>query len=122
MKLWVHSQSAPCHKESKKTAVNIFRTVYAGFDPTASSLHVGNLLILMGLIHAQRAGHQVIVIVGGATARIGKKKSNFNLTMHKKSLLYLEHSVAISFIPSWEYTVLFKYFFITKHSYSFHLP
>jgi len=45
--------------------------VYAGFDPTASSLHVGNLLILVGLIHFQRAGHRAVALLGGATARIG---------------------------------------------------
>jgi len=45
--------------------------VYAGFDPTASSLHVGNLLILVGLLHFQRAGHRAVALLGGATARIG---------------------------------------------------
>ncbi|XP_033214265.1 tyrosine--tRNA ligase, mitochondrial [Belonocnema kinseyi] len=45
--------------------------VYAGFDPTADSLHVGNLLVLMNLLHWQRAGHQVIALVGGATGLIG---------------------------------------------------
>ncbi|EFN88760.1 Probable tyrosyl-tRNA synthetase, mitochondrial [Harpegnathos saltator] len=45
--------------------------VYAGFDPTADSLHIGNLLILMNLLHWQRAGHQVIALVGGATGLIG---------------------------------------------------
>ena len=39
--------------------------VYAGFDPTASSLHVGNLLILKNLLHWQRAGPNVIVLVSG---------------------------------------------------------
>ena len=47
------------------------RTIYAGFDPTAPSLHVGNLLVVMGLLHAQKAGHQAIALIGGATARIG---------------------------------------------------
>ncbi|KDR12986.1 hypothetical protein L798_13192, partial [Zootermopsis nevadensis] len=45
--------------------------VYAGFDPTASSLHVGNLLVLINLLHWQRGGHKVIALVGGATGRIG---------------------------------------------------
>lgn len=45
--------------------------VYAGFDPTADSLHIGNLLILMNLLQWQRAGHQVIALVGGATGLIG---------------------------------------------------
>ena len=46
-------------------------TVYAGFDPTAGSLHVGNLLVLTSLLHFHRAGHQVVILLGGATARIG---------------------------------------------------
>lgn len=45
--------------------------VYAGFDPTADSLHVGNLLILMNLLHWQRGGHQVIALLGGATGLLG---------------------------------------------------
>ena len=47
------------------------RTVYAGFDPTANSLHIGNLLVIIAMLHAQRAGHRVIALVGGATAKIG---------------------------------------------------
>ncbi|XP_004446653.1 tyrosine--tRNA ligase, mitochondrial [Dasypus novemcinctus] len=47
------------------------QTVYCGFDPTADSLHVGHLLALLGLFHFQRAGHNVIALVGGATARLG---------------------------------------------------
>jgi len=43
------------------------RTIYCGFDPTASTLHVGNLLSMMGLVHAVRCGHQAIALVGGAT-------------------------------------------------------
>ena len=47
------------------------RTVYAGFDPTADSLHVGSLLPLMLLRRFQKAGHRPIAIVGGATGMIG---------------------------------------------------
>lgn len=47
------------------------RTAYIGFDPTASSLHVGNLLVIMGLVHLQRAGHTPIALVGGGTGLIG---------------------------------------------------
>lgn len=46
-------------------------TAYAGFDPTASSLHVGHLLPLMGLARMQRYGHTPIAIVGGGTGMIG---------------------------------------------------
>jgi tyrosyl-tRNA synthetase len=44
---------------------------YAGFDPTAPSLHVGSLVPLMGRVHLQRAGHTPVALVGGGTALIG---------------------------------------------------
>src|SRR6476660_8678052 len=44
---------------------------YIGFDPTASSLHVGSLLTVMGLARLQRFGHAPIAIVGGGTGMIG---------------------------------------------------
>ncbi|MEM7455600.1 MAG: tyrosine--tRNA ligase [Planctomycetota bacterium] len=47
------------------------RTVYAGFDPTADSLHVGSLLPLMMLRRFQKSGHKPIAIAGGATGMIG---------------------------------------------------
>jgi tyrosyl-tRNA synthetase len=46
-------------------------TFYIGFDPTARSLHIGNLLQLMFMAHLQRAGHRPIALVGGGTTRIG---------------------------------------------------
>src|SRR5690348_428216 len=46
-------------------------TVYAGFDPTASSLHVGHLLPAIALARFQRFGHAPIAIVGGGTGMIG---------------------------------------------------
>ena len=47
------------------------RTVYAGFDPTADSLHVGHLMALMILRRFQKAGHRPVALVGGATGMIG---------------------------------------------------
>jgi tyrosyl-tRNA synthetase len=44
---------------------------YIGFDPTADSLHIGNLLPIMLLVHFQRSGHKPIALVGGATGMIG---------------------------------------------------
>jgi len=46
-------------------------TVYAGFDPSAASLQVGNLVAVTGLRHFQRLGHRVICLIGGATGMIG---------------------------------------------------
>src|SRR5512136_1881113 len=46
-------------------------TLYFGFDPTADSLHVGNLVPLLGLRRFQLAGHKPIALAGGATGSIG---------------------------------------------------
>lgn len=46
-------------------------TFYIGYDPTANSLHVGNLLTIMAMVHMQRAGHRPLVILGGGTAMVG---------------------------------------------------
>ena len=46
-------------------------TGYVGFDPTADSLHIGNLVPVMLLVHWQRAGHKPMVLVGGATGMVG---------------------------------------------------
>jgi tyrosyl-tRNA synthetase len=44
---------------------------YIGFDPTATSLHVGSLVPILSLVHLQRAGHRPIALVGGGTGMIG---------------------------------------------------
>lgn len=44
---------------------------YVGFDPTADSLHIGNLVPIMLLTHLQRAGHKPYALIGGATGRVG---------------------------------------------------
>ncbi|MEQ9375509.1 MAG: tyrosine--tRNA ligase [Imperialibacter sp.] len=46
-------------------------SAYIGFDPTAASLHIGNLATIMLLVHLQRAGHKPYALVGGATGMIG---------------------------------------------------
>src|SRR5579859_1007900 len=46
-------------------------TLYGGFDPTAASLHIGNLVLLLTMRRLQRAGHRPIGLVGGATGLIG---------------------------------------------------
>lgn len=46
-------------------------TLYVGFDPTAPSLHVGNLVVLLALRRFQMAGHRPIALVGGATGLVG---------------------------------------------------
>lgn len=51
---------------------------YIGFDPTANSLHIGSLVQIMILMHFQRAGHQPIALVGGATGMIGDPSGKSN--------------------------------------------
>lgn len=46
-------------------------TVYCGFDPSASSMHVGNYVMISTLMRLQRAGHKIIAVVGGGTGMIG---------------------------------------------------
>lgn len=46
-------------------------TGYIGFDPTADSLHIGNLVQIMTLVHFQRSGHKPVALVGGATGMVG---------------------------------------------------
>jgi len=46
-------------------------TIYCGFDPSASSMHLGNFVAISVLMRLQRAGHRVIAVVGGATGMIG---------------------------------------------------
>ncbi len=58
------------------------RSAYVGFDPTADSLHIGNLVPIMLLAHYQRCGHKPLALVGGATGMIGDpsgKSSERNL-------------------------------------------
>ena len=74
-------------------------TAYIGFDPTADSLHIGNMVQIMTLVHLQKCGHKPIALVGGATGRVGdpsgksderslldEKVLNYNLSCIKKQL------------------------------------
>lgn len=47
------------------------QTIYCGFDPSASSMHLGNFVMISILMRLQRAGHRIIAVVGGATGMIG---------------------------------------------------
>ena len=59
-------------------------TVYCGFDPTAPSLHFGNLVQLIQLRRLQRAGHRVIVLVGGSTGLIGDPRPSAERVLKTK--------------------------------------
>jgi tyrosyl-tRNA synthetase len=57
-------------------------TVYCGFDPTAPSLHLGNLVQILTLRRLQDAGHRPLALVGGATGLIGDPKENAERTLN----------------------------------------
>lgn len=59
-------------------------TVYCGFDPTAPSLHFGNLVQLIQLRRLQRAGHRVIALVGGSTGLIGDPRPSSERVLKTK--------------------------------------
>lgn len=63
----LHQETEGCEAHLAKGLV----TGYCGFDPTAESLHVGNLVSLMGLVRLAQAGHSAVALVGGGTAMIG---------------------------------------------------
>jgi len=57
-------------------------TFYCGFDPTAPSLHMGNLVQLILMRHLQRAGHRALCLVGGSTGLIGDPKATGERTLN----------------------------------------
>ncbi|MEE9328141.1 MAG: tyrosine--tRNA ligase [Cocleimonas sp.] len=71
------------------------RSAYVGFDPTADSLHIGNLVPIMLLAHFQRCGHKPVALVGGATGMIGDpsgKSAERNL-LDEKTLRYNQGAI-----------------------------
>lgn len=62
-------------------------TYYCGFDPTAPSLHIGNLVQLINMRHLQAAGHHPIALVGGATGLIGDPRQSGERTLNPKDVV-----------------------------------
>lgn len=80
---------------TKEHLLEEMRSAYVGFDPTADSLHIGNLVPIMLLAHYQRCGHRPIALVGGATGMIGDpsgKSSERNL-LDEKTLRHNQECV-----------------------------
>ena len=71
------------------------RSAYVGFDPTADSLHIGNLVPIMLLAHYQRCGHRPVALVGGATGMIGDPsgKSNERNLLDEKTLRHNQEAI-----------------------------
>lgn len=62
-------------------------TLYAGFDPTAPSLHIGHLVQILTLRRFQRAGHRPLALVGGATGLIGDPKPSSERVLNTKEMV-----------------------------------
>ncbi|HET6213696.1 MAG TPA: tyrosine--tRNA ligase, partial [Micromonosporaceae bacterium] len=62
-------------------------TCYCGFDPTAPSLHVGNLVQILTVRRLQLAGHRPLALVGGATGLIGDPKESAERTLNPRALV-----------------------------------
>ena len=107
--------------------------VYCGFDPTADSLHLGNLVGIMGLAWFQRFGHRPVAIVGGATGMIGdpagktsarqlldEKTIETNLEGIKKNLEAIlnfhDPSYALAAIQLWHIPVHYDYVRMTYNA------
>ncbi len=71
------------------------RSAYVGFDPTADSLHIGNLVPIMLLAHYQQCGHKPFALVGGATGMIGDPsgKSAERNFLDEKTLRYNQEAI-----------------------------
>tara|TARA_R110000868_G_scaffold141147_8_gene357362 strand:+ start:17299 stop:18594 length:1296 start_codon:yes stop_codon:yes gene_type:complete len=71
------------------------RSAYVGFDPTANSLHIGNLVPIMLLAHYQRCGHKPVALVGGATGMIGDPsgKSNERNLLDENTLRHNQEAI-----------------------------
>lgn len=69
---------------------------YVGFDPTADSLHIGNLVPIMLLMHLQKHGHQPVALVGGATGMIGDPsgKKSERAFLSEEQLRHNERGIA----------------------------
>jgi len=71
------------------------RSAYVGFDPTADSLHIGNLVPIMLLAHYQQCGHKPFALVGGATGMIGDPsgKSTERNFLDEKTLRHNQEAI-----------------------------
>jgi tyrosyl-tRNA synthetase len=70
-------------------------TFYAGFDPTANSLHLGHFLPLMAMAHLGRAGHRPIAVLGGGTAMVGDPSGKTELRQMLSAETIGQNRVAI---------------------------
>ena len=64
------------NEESVKELLKTPQTIYCGFDPSASSMHIGNFVMISILMRLQRAGHRIIALVGGVMFALGWQRED----------------------------------------------
>ncbi|MDN6425430.1 MAG: tyrosine--tRNA ligase, partial [Bifidobacterium crudilactis] len=74
-------------QELRKTLESGPITYYCGFDPTAPSLHIGNLVQLLVMRHLQAAGHHPLALVGGTTGLIGDPRQSGERKLNPKEVV-----------------------------------
>ena len=79
---------------------------YIGFDPTADSLHIGNLVQIMTLVHFQKCGHKPMILIGGATGMIGDPsgKSKERKFLDEKTLINNQNKIRSQFEKFLDFT------------------
>lgn len=90
---WRDRIDATTHAELDELLAREPVVLYAGFDPSADSLHIGNLVVMMGLAFYQRHGHRPLMIAGGATGRIGDPSGKAT-ERELLSVEKIEHNIA----------------------------
>lgn len=76
-----------------------YTKIYVGFDPTADSLHIGNLLPIIMLLHFQKNGHYPMILIGGATGLIGdpsekwKKRNVLDKKNIEKNIIFIKNQI-----------------------------
>ena len=97
----IESLTSPdLHDAAAATVSNSPLKVYCGFDPTAESLHLGNLLGIIVLSWFHRLGHQPVALIGGATARVGDpsgkslERPDLDLDSLRRNTLGIESTIA----------------------------
>ena len=88
-------QQVSDEEDLKKQLTDGRVTFYSGFDPTASSLHVGSLVPLMAMAHLGRAGHRPIALLGGGTTMIGDPSGKTELRQMLTKEAIAENRVGI---------------------------
>ncbi len=83
-------EQATDEAELRRLLQNERVTCYIGFDPTATSLHIGSLVPIMALVHMQECGHRPIILIGGGTGLIGDPsgKSEMRQILTRKEIDY----------------------------------